>query len=43
MPAIRCSCILDERLRRVVADPTCPATLVHELFHAEGTAALPEV
>lgn len=42
MSAIRCTCILDNRLRRLVADPTCPATLVHDLFHADDAVSLPE-
>jgi hypothetical protein len=41
MGAVRCTCLLDERLRRTVQDPTCPATLLHVLFHAES-AAVPE-
>jgi hypothetical protein len=34
MSAIRCTCILDARLQQVVQDPTCPATLLHALYHS---------
>jgi hypothetical protein len=36
MSATRCTCILDGRLQQVVVDPTCPATVVHVLHHADG-------
>jgi hypothetical protein len=33
MSATRCTCIRDDLLERLVADPDCPATDVHTRFH----------
>lgn len=36
MAATRCTCILDVRFDRLVADPTCPATDLHVRVDAVG-------
>lgn len=42
MAATRCTCLHDDRLDRLVEDPLCAATLLHQLFHGSRAPAEPE-
>lgn len=33
MSATRCTCLMDVHYTRLVIDPTCAATLIHQLHH----------
>lgn len=39
MSATACTCIHDAMLVRVVPDPGCPATLLHQVFHGAAVGS----